>query len=209
MSDGQNNEPSALALVAGLAAVGGVGYVAYRYWYIPAQMRRDISNYAYRNGIPVQDALAKLGQVGCQAYGAKYGLPPDASGNICGELASAASAVVRQIPSLLGNTLSAAGSGVGAVGQGVGTGVSAIGTGAAQGITALGKVPIDVAGYGLTQAAKGVGSVYGGAKIVVNDVYKGTKTVISDVTRVPVNVVKSVGKETGKAVKSVGKFLGF
>lgn len=183
MPEGQGPSPVALVVAAG--GLAGIGYLGYRYWYLPAQMRKDLSRYTAQTGLPPRDALAALGQVGCQAFGAKYGLPPQASGQICSEMSQMAAALARELPQLVGGTLSAVGGGVGAIGTGVGTGVAGVARGVGSGITDIGKAPINVVAYG-------AGTAYGGAKTVVNDVYKGTKTVISDVGKAGSKIIKGI-----------------
>lgn len=177
--------PSPLGMVLGVAAVGGLGYVAYRYWYLPSQLERDLRLYAAQGGQSPQDAIAKLGAVGCQVMGAKYGLPPQASSGICSELGAAASQLAREIPGLVSGTLGAVGGGVSAIGQGVASAGVAIAT-----------APTKVVAYTLSEG-------YKGAKTVVSDVYSGTKTVINDVTKVPVTVVKSIASGTVSVAKKL------
>jgi hypothetical protein len=187
MSNGQAapSGPSPIALFAGLAGLAGLGYIGYRYWYLPSQMKNDLARYAAQTGMQPKDALAALGAAGCQAFGAKYGLPPAASQGICSEVGAAAAQLARELPQIVGGTLQAVGGGVGAIGVGVGQGVAGIGTGVGQGVaglasgvatgvTDIAKVPIQVVSYGIGQA-------YGGAKTVVTDTYNGAKTVISEV----------------------------
>lgn len=185
-----------LVVVGALAGLGGLGYVAYRYWYLPGKMRNDLQRYAAQSGLQPKDALARLGAAGCMAFGAKYGLPPQASGSICNEMGQVAADLARQLPQIVGGTLNAVGGGVASIGGGVGSAVGSIGGGIGQAAAGIGTgVGAGVGGLvkgvtgGLVDAAKapiqvaayGVGQVYGGVKTVVTDVGSGVKTVISDV----------------------------
>ena len=174
-SPAQGPDTAKLVVAVGVLAIGG--YLAYKYWYLPQKMRDDLARYIASTGLPPQDALARLGAAGCQAYGAVYKIPPQASGGICNELAGAASQLVRQFPELLnntgmavGNTLSYVGQGAGnllqSVGTGAGGGIQNLSAGVAGGATSLGLVPINIVGGTL-------GKTYGGVKTVVQDISKG------------------------------------
>ena len=92
---------STLAIVAGL---GVLGFVAYKYWWLPqaqaalaAKAAQDPNQVLAAQallaqaqklqqqnpGMSLQQAFEKLGTVGCQAVGAYYGVPPQASGGVC------------------------------------------------------------------------------------------------------------------------------
>lgn len=177
--------PDTAKLVVAVGALGIGAYLAYKYWYLPQKMRDDLARYMAQTGLPPQDAMARLGQAGCQAYGAKYGIPPQASGGICNELASAASQLVQQFPQLLnntgmalGNTVSYLGQGAGSalydVGTGAGGGIQNLSTGVAGGATAIGMVPINIVGGTM-------GKVYSGAKTVVQDLTRGIEHVFGSI----------------------------
>jgi hypothetical protein len=183
-------------LVVAVGALGIGAFLAYKYWYLPNKMRDDLARYIASTGRPPQDALAALGQMGCQAYGAKYGIPPQASGGICNELAGAASQLVQQFPQLLNNTgmalgntvsylgqgagnlLTSVGQGAGSllydVGSGAGGGIQNLSSGVAGGATAIGMVPVNIVGGTL-------GKVYGGVKTVVKDITKGIEHVFGSI----------------------------
>jgi len=195
MPEGRGGDIAKLLIVGGTLAGGG--YLAYRYWYLPTKMREDASRYLQQQGYR-PDAFAALGGIACQALGAKYGMPPQASQGICGEVGAAASQLIREFPQLVGGTMQAVGTGIGSVGMGFGQGYSAFGQGlgrgvagvgagvgaatssiaggAAAGLVQLGTVPIQVAG-------KTVSTVYSGAKTVVTDVAKGLGSGVQAVTR--------------------------
>lgn len=196
MSEAQRKGDLVKLLAVGGALAGG-GYIAYRYWYLPAKMREDAQRFLQQNSYR-PDAFASLGGVACQALGAKYGMPPQASAGICSEVGQAAAQLVREFPALVGGTLQSVGTGVGQIGIGVGTAVGGIGQGAgmaiggvgsgigqatssiaggaASGLVQLGTVPIQV-------VSKTVGTVYSGAKTVVTDVAKGLGSGVRQVTR--------------------------
>ena len=133
-----------LAVVAGL---GGAGWLVYKYVYLPSRMKADMLEYARKQGVPPQDALKRLGKAGCQAFGATYGIPPDASGDICSEMSETAASLAREIPGILGGTIKAGTSG----------------------LLAIGMAPIQVAPYGVEKVGQGIASIYGGGKTVLKD----------------------------------------
>jgi len=182
-SSAPKNDPAKMLLVVG--ALAGGGYLAYRYWYLPAKMREDLQLAMLQAGAqPNSNPLQVLGAGVCQAYGAKYGIPPGASVGICGELAGAAAQVIQQLPQLVGGLGYGLGQGLNYIGQGVGGGLQAIGQGAGAGVyglsqgvaggaVELGTVPIKIVGGT-------VAPVYGAGKTVVKDIYGGIKTVGKD-----------------------------
>jgi hypothetical protein len=156
--------------------------VAYRYWYLPQKMKEDLQLAMMRAGAPYgSNPLQVLGGQACQAYGAKYGIPPGSSAQICSELAGAASQVIQQIPQLVGGTLQAAGGGLTYLGQGAGNFLGYVGGGAG---SAIQSVAGGVAGG--AQALTDAG-VYAGvapmriASGYVTPIYNGVKTVVNDV----------------------------
>jgi hypothetical protein len=196
--------PDTAKVVVAVGALAIGGYLAYKYWYLPNKMREDLARYIASTGLSPQDALARLGAAGCQAYGASYGIPPQMSSGICQELAGAASQLVKQFPQLLssagqttGNALSYIGSGAGNlltdVGGGVGNAVGSVGGGiggAVQGIlggVATGTEKTLNVGFGA------VGKVYGGAKTVVKDLYNAPKTIVKDTVKTISSGAKAVG----------------
>lgn len=170
-----------IAVVAGL---GGVGWLLYKHVYLPGKMKADLLEYAKKQGVPPQDALKNLGKAGCQAFGATYGLPPDASGDICEELSATAANLAREIPGIIGGTLQA-------------------GTGA---LTAVTMLPLQAAAYGVEKIGKGIGAVYGGGKTVLKDswgvVTGGAKGVWSG-TQYVGGGVSTAGKTIWSGAKTV------
>ncbi len=104
--------------VALLGLTLGGGYVAYRYVYVPHKIKQELLRQAallaQQRGISQKDALSILGQGACMVLGAKYGLPPQASGPICGQAAQMVSQLVQAVPSLLttGGSIVQAGGGL-------------------------------------------------------------------------------------------------
>lgn len=165
------NNPMKLVLGLGIVAAAGYGY--YRYWYLPEKMREDLALAAARSGMTPQNYLKTLGSAACQAYGTKFGLPPQASSGICNELAGAAVGVIQSLPQLVSGVAQAAAGGVAALGAGVGSGVQSVAGGVAGGATTLAMAPVNVTGAVLDKT-------YSGGKTVVKDTYGGVKTVLHD-----------------------------
>lgn len=96
---------SDVGLLVGMAAAGGLGYLAYQHWYLPMRARqeleREIMLRQLQRGGSRQDALASLGSQACQVIGLKYGLPPPATADLCGTLGAVASGIVRKTPGLV------------------------------------------------------------------------------------------------------------
>lgn len=194
------------ATVRTVALVGGVGlagWLAYEYWYKPAKMRADIQAAMALRGAPGGNPLAVLGSAACQAYGAKYGIPPQGSIGICGELAGAAAQLVQQLPQLINGTGMALGNTVGYLGAGAGSALDSIGGGLGSGVSQLGTgVGGAVSGLssGVASGAVAIGSVP--IKIIGNTVtpiYNGAKTVVKDVA----GAVGKVGSSIGHALSSI------
>lgn len=185
----RKDDPAKVLLIGGVLAAGG--YLAYRYVYLPAKMKEDLQLAMLQAGAPAHgNPLQVLGAGVCQAYGAKYGIPPGASVGICGELAGAAAQVIQQLPQLIGGVGYGVGQGLTYIGEGAGNVLSSVGGGLGAGIqgaaggiaggaVALGTAPIKIVGGT-------VAPVYGAGKTVVKDIYGGVKTVLSD--------LKSAGK---------------
>lgn len=177
-----------LRMLAILGFVGVGGYLAYRYWYLPAKLQDDIRAAMAARGQPGGNPLAVLGGDVCAAYGASYGIPPQASMGICGQLGQAAAQVVQMLPGLVdqtgqaaGNTLTYLGGGAGnllsSVGAGAGSGVASLSAGVASGAVSLGTAPMKIIeGY--------TGPIYGGAKQVIGDTTKAIGSVGKSVSRV-------------------------
>ena len=140
-------------MLIGLAAAGGLGFVAYEYWYKPEKQKEAMrvaamQMQAQNPGMTYNDALGRVGALVCQGFGAKYGMPPQASGPLCNEVGALASQLVKQVPNLVKGTLGAVGGGVTEVGKGV-----------ASAATSLGKVPFQIAGSVAQDVGKGIKSV--------------------------------------------------
>ncbi len=172
-------------MLLGLAAVGVVGYLGYRYWYVPMKIR-DAYNAQLAalqaRGLSRVDAMGQLGGAACQAIAASYGVPPGADGGLCSQLGQAASQVLQQLPQIA---------------AGLGSGAASLGAGLASAEVSLAKAPLQVLGYGLSGG-------WSGTKLVVHDVYGATKDVVRDVTYVPRKIVSGIGS----AAKDVGHFIG-
>lgn len=100
----QKKSNNSTKLIATAATLGIAGFLAYKFWYIPnqqaalaARAAQDPNQLAAANallqqaqelqaknpGMSLQGAFEKIGTVGCQAVGAYYGIPPQASGGVC------------------------------------------------------------------------------------------------------------------------------
>jgi hypothetical protein len=135
---------NAALLVLGLGGAYGV----YRYVYVPWKVKQEILRQAAllaaQRGVSQADGLALLGNIGCQAIGATYGVPPQASGSLCSQAGQMVSALAQQLPQIL---------------TGLGTGAAGLGTGVASGATALGNVPTNIVGHAASSVWSGVTTV--------------------------------------------------
>lgn len=156
--------------VVKVAAAAGLGYLVWRYVYLPYRMRQIIAQQAAAAGMSSDAWLQKVGSAACQAVGVYYHIPPNASGGVCNSLATTAAQVAQGLPGILAGIGQAAASStlaaanvLPAVGTGVGGLVSGGVGGVAKGMTSLtdasvygGKAALGLVGDAGSLIKKGV-----------------------------------------------------
>ena len=171
----EDNDPVRTALTVGALATGG--YVAYRYLWVPRQIRRrtveELDRRRRQDPSIGPDGLAQAGAAACMGFAAYYGIPPQGSQGMCQVIGQGAAGLIREAPDLIEAYGAATGSAARDIGEGIGAGAAGLGRGIGSGITDVGKAAVDVPAYA-------VGTVYSGGKGVVQDVYSGGKGVLVD-----------------------------
>lgn len=225
----EENDPVRTALTVGALATGG--YVAYRYLWVPRQIRRRTEDELWRRRQQDPslgpDGLAQAGTAACMGLAAYYGIPPQGSQGMCNVIGPGAAALVRETPGLIEAYGAAAGSAARDIGEGVGAGVAGLGKGIGAGITHVGTAAVDVPAYAvgtvysggkgvvqdvysggkgvLVDLGEGAGTVYRGGKRVVGDVYQATvQRPVDTVTGAIGGVGRAAGRATGKVARGVG-----
>lgn len=162
-------------LVVGVSMLAGLGYLGWRYWYLPMKMRQILAAETQRRiqqgqspQQAGQSALDALCAIGGSAVAAGYGvpMPPNLTGQICQML---------PLQEIINVAIDAVNLGVD-LGRQMGEGFAVIGTG----VLDLG-----------TDAVNVVADVGGGIVNTAQDVVTGTVDVVADVGKTAVNVVKS------------------
>lgn len=223
--ENEGNDPARTALTVG--AIGAGGYLAYRYLWVPRQIRRQTEQEVMRlrrqDPSMSPDGLAQAGAVACMGVSAYYGIPPQASQGMCQVVGQGAAGLLREAPALIEAYSAATGQAAKDIGEGVGAGIKGLGKGIGGGIRDVGQATVDVPAYAVGTVYKGgkgvVQDVYGGGKGVLVDlgegagtIYRGGKQVAGDVWQAtvgrPVQTVSGaiggVGRAAGRATGKVG-----
>lgn len=179
--------------VLAVVGIGVAAYLGYRYWYLPQKLRSVIASQAAAAGMSPDAYMAKIGAVACQGIGAYYGVPPQASGGVCGAIGGVAGSLAQQAPSWLTSIGQSAASSTLAAGQAFGGGISAIGAG---GGSAIGSVA-----SGIGSAARTVTDV---SVYTTQKVGSTIKQGIVGASMLPVDVAKSVVGGVASGAKSIG-----
>lgn len=187
-----------------LGGLAGLGYIGWRHVWIPYKAKKagedEMRLALLQNPALAQrpDQLAQAGSVACQGVAAYYGIPPQATGQMCQQVGAAAAGVLREAPALIRGFGGAAGSAVGDIGVGLGRGIGGIGTGIGAGTSGVLRGVASGTQATIDVPLNTVGKIYGGGKTVVKDIYSGAETVVEDVTGAIGSTASAVKKGLGK-----------